>query len=72
MKVEEIREIAAAKGIKAGKMKKAELVKAIQAAEGNNRCFDTGSADVCGQDTCLWREDYAWVPVMTKGAFNMR
>ena len=59
MKVEEIREIAAAKGIKAGKLKKVELVKAIQAAEGNNRCFDTGSADFCGQNTCLWRDDCA-------------
>ena len=57
MKVEEIREIAVAKNIKVGKLKKTELVRAIQHAEDHNRCFDTGSSDFCGQDTCLWRED---------------
>ena len=57
MKVEEIKVIAAEIGIKPDKMKKTELVRAIQYAEDYNRCFDTGSSDFCGQDTCLWRED---------------
>jgi hypothetical protein len=57
MKVQEIKDIAARKGIKAGSMKKAELVRAIQQAEGNEACFETGKADICGQDQCLWRED---------------
>ena len=57
MKVEEIKGIAAAKGIKTGKMKKAELVRSIQAEEGNNRCFDSGFSDWCNQGACLWRED---------------
>lgn len=56
MKLEEIKEIAKSLNIKAGKMKKAELVRAIQQAENNNACFETGLADNCGQDTCLWRE----------------
>jgi hypothetical protein len=38
-------------------MKKAELVRAIQQAEKNEECFETGKADVCGQDECIWRED---------------
>ena len=59
MKVEEIREIATNKGIRPGKMKKSELVRAIQREEGNNRCFDTRFADWCGQNSCLWREDCA-------------
>ena len=59
MKVEEIRQIAGIKGIKVGKMKKAELVQAIQLAEENVPCFDTGSVGVCDQRTCLWREDCA-------------
>lgn len=59
MKVEEIKKIAAEKGIKPGKMKKADLVRAIQAEEGNNRCFDTSSAESCGQPACLWREECA-------------
>ena len=57
MKVDEIREIARKQGVKAGKMKKADLVRAIQASEGNAACYETGSANECGQEGCLWRED---------------
>ncbi|MBV5341088.1 MAG: SAP domain-containing protein [Deltaproteobacteria bacterium] len=56
MKLDEIKEIAKKHNIKAGKMKKAEIVRAIQAAEGNEVCFETGMADNCGQDDCMWRE----------------
>jgi arsenate reductase-like glutaredoxin family protein len=57
MKLEEIKEIAQKHGIKAGRMKKAELVRAIQSAEENETCFETGHADNCGQDGCKWRGD---------------
>lgn len=57
MKLEEIKEIAKQHDIKAGKMKKAELVRAIQVAEQNDACFDTGKASECGQAECLWRSD---------------
>jgi hypothetical protein len=57
MKMDEIKEIAKKHGIKPGKMKKADLIRAIQQAEGNEACFETGKADVCGQDSCLWRGD---------------
>ena len=57
MKLEEIKEIAKQHDIKAGKMKKAELVRAIQLAEQNAPCFETGQASVCGQAECLWRSD---------------
>lgn len=57
MKLVEIRELAKQHGIKAGRMNKAELVRAIQQAEQNDPCYATGSAANCGQDTCLWRED---------------
>jgi hypothetical protein len=56
MKLEEIKEMAKQHNIKVGKLKKAELVRAIQDAEGNEICFETGTADNCGQDACLWRE----------------
>lgn len=59
MKVQEIKAIAERMGIKAGKMKKAELIRAIQQAEGNEDCFEQGRAASCGQDRCLWREDCA-------------
>lgn len=57
MKLEEIKAIAKQHGIKAGKLKKADLVRAIQLAEGNEVCFETGQADECGQAECLWRTD---------------
>lgn len=57
MKIDEIKEIAKQHNIKVGKMKKADLVRAIQDAERNEQCFGTGKADSCGQDACLWRED---------------
>ncbi|MBK5275743.1 MAG: Rho termination factor N-terminal domain-containing protein [Desulfuromonadales bacterium] len=57
MKLDEIKEIAKQHNIKVGKMKKADLVRAIQQAENNTACFATGQADTCGQDACLWRED---------------
>lgn len=57
MKLDEIKEIARQHNIKAGKMRKAELVRAIQAAEGNETCFETGRSAECGQGDCLWRVD---------------
>ncbi len=36
---------------------KADLVRAIQRAEGFEACFRTGKAHACGQDACLWREE---------------
>ncbi|MDD2735319.1 MAG: SAP domain-containing protein [Desulfuromonadaceae bacterium] len=57
MKLEEIKEIAKKHDIKAGKMKKADLVRAVQLAEGSTACFETGQATACGQEGCLWRAD---------------
>lgn len=57
MKLQEIREIAKESGIKAGKLSKAELIKTIQRAEGNNDCFAAGRVDECNQLNCLWRKD---------------
>lgn len=57
MNLEEIKKIAKQHDIKVGKLKKAELVRAIQLAEGNDVCFETGQASECGQAECLWRSD---------------
>jgi hypothetical protein len=59
MKLDEIKEIARQHNIKVGKKKKAELVRAIQQAENNNACYETGQADTCGEGDCLWRGDCA-------------
>ena len=57
MKLEEIKAIAKQHDIKVGKLKKAELVRAIQVAEGNEVCFETSQVESCGQAECLWRSD---------------
>ena len=57
MKLEDVKEVAKKHDIKVGKLKKAELVRAIQAADLNDPCFETGKAAECGQEECLWRED---------------
>lgn len=59
MKLDAIKEIAKQYNIKTVKAKKSDLVRTIQQAEGNEQCFDSGRATLCGQDTCLWREDCA-------------
>ena len=57
MKTDDIKEIAKQHDIKVGKLKKAELVRAIQLAEGNDVCFESNQAAECGQTDCLWRAD---------------
>jgi hypothetical protein len=61
MKLQEIKKIAQGKGIKTGKIKKQDLIKAIQRDEGNTDCFATEHAVACRQSHCLWREDCAVV-----------
>lgn len=57
MKVQDIKDIAKKQGITARKMNKTDLIRAIQAAEGNNVCFATACIQTCGQMKCLWRDD---------------
>lgn len=57
MKLAEVRELATQRGLKTDRLKKSEIVKVIQTAEGNTACFDTGTAEKCGQENCLWRGD---------------
>lgn len=56
MKYEQIRTIAQLHGIKTARVKKSDLVRAIQNAEGNEQCFDAGKSATCGQSGCSWRE----------------
>lgn len=57
MTVSEIGVIAKRLGLKVGKLRKVDLVRAIQAAEGNPACFCSGESGRCGQEACLWRVD---------------
>lgn len=56
MKMTEINRKAAKIGLKVQGMKKVELIRAIQSAEGNAPCFSTGKNE-CDQLVCCWRED---------------
>jgi len=56
MKVKELRAIARDLGIRTNNLRKAELIRAIQLAEGNFECFGTAE-DYCDQLNCLFRKD---------------
>ncbi len=58
MQIEEIKKKARTVGLKpaAGKVKKLELVREIQKAEGNFPCFGTAEG-YCDQSGCFFRED---------------
>lgn len=57
MRIEEIRAIAAAHGVKPARQSKSELVRAIQRAEHNFDCFGKAVSRYCDQYGCLWRHD---------------
>ena len=57
MTLKELKEKAKNYEIKAAKMKKDEIIRAIQRAEGNYDCFGTALSGACSQTDCLWRED---------------
>jgi hypothetical protein len=57
MKFAEIRRFAQARGVEAGHLAKAELIRVIQRKEGNFDCFGSPSEGCCDQPDCLWRQD---------------
>lgn len=56
MKMTEVREMAKRLDLKTNKMRKADLIRAIQTKEGNFPCFETAE-NFCDQLTCIWRTD---------------
>ena len=56
MTINDIRRKAKTLGINPSRAKKAELILAIQKAEGNTPCFGTGTP-ACPYTACCWRED---------------
>ena len=57
MNVTEIRKYAREKGVDPGQMRKAELIRAIQAAENNPTCYDSDRKFYCPETNCLWEKD---------------
>jgi len=57
MKMVEVRSKARQMGIKIGRRKKKDLIRAIQLREGNTPCYQKKMVDTCGQFQCCWRDD---------------
>jgi hypothetical protein len=60
MTKDEAKKIAVQRGIENSaikNLKKTDLIRLIQIQEGNEACYMTDKAAVCGQDNCLWRSD---------------
>lgn len=57
MRLDAIREIAEARGIRTGKRSKSVLIKSIQSDEGNFDCYSSAHQGVCDQHECMWRDD---------------
>jgi hypothetical protein len=56
MKMIDVKRKAKELGVKAGKMRKADLIRSIQVQEGNASCFQA-DLDRCDQTSCCWRSD---------------
>ena len=57
MNMNQVKTVAKERGVVPGRMKKTELIRAIQQQEGNPQCYNTQFSQDCGQPHCLWRED---------------
>ena len=57
MNFNEMRKKAKGMGINTLRMKKEDIIHAIQHAEHNIECFATNRVDECGEMKCLWRVD---------------
>lgn len=57
MKFQYIQKMAKDLGVNGYRMKKADLIRAIQRAEKNVDCYGTERVEVCDEDTCMWRKD---------------
>lgn len=57
MNISQVQSIAREMGIKPGKRRKMELIRAIQREEGSFDCYATAYEGVCDQLACAWRND---------------
>jgi len=52
-----IRKMATTMNINTYRMKKIDIIRAIQRAENNIECYGTQRVNNCHEDACLWRDD---------------
>ncbi len=56
MNLNELKKMAKGLGVKPGNLKKPDLIRSIQIAEGNFDCYGKAEGD-CDQKDCLFRAD---------------
>lgn len=57
MKFQAIQNMAKAFGLPAYRVKKMDLIRSIQKAEGNVDCYGTERVNNCKEHACMWRPD---------------
>jgi hypothetical protein len=57
MNLKDIKDMAKSQGLKVGNMKKENIIRSIQRAEGNFDCFGSAITGECNQMNCIWRGD---------------
>ncbi|MBN1843246.1 MAG: SAP domain-containing protein [Deltaproteobacteria bacterium] len=57
MRFQDIQKMAKCMDINTYRMKKTDMIRAIQRAENNIPCYGTERIHGCHEETCLWRND---------------
>jgi hypothetical protein len=57
MKFQEIQKTATRMNLPAYRVKKTDLIRSIQRAEGNFDCYGTDRIETCEEHACLWKKD---------------
>jgi hypothetical protein len=57
MRIQDVRAVGKQKGIDSARMGKADIIRAIQSAEGNYACYGSAAEGICDQPACAWRDD---------------
>jgi len=57
MNFNQIRKMAKEMGVNTYRMKKTDIIRAIQKAEHSIECYGTQRVTECMEDSCLWRGD---------------
>jgi len=57
MRFQDIQKMAKNMNININKMKKTDMIRAIQKAESNIACYGTERIEHCHEEACSWRKD---------------
>jgi hypothetical protein len=57
MTFNQVRKVAKEMGVNTNRLKKTDVIRAIQKAEHNIDCYGSERVDECMEESCLWRTD---------------